>query len=265
MPQQPVIDTGKAMKTLFRASLLIILASWASASGAAPSEIALETSKGPVTLHIVHHASFVLDWNGQTIYVDPVGGANLYAGQGAPDLILITHAHGDHLSPKTLDSLDTAKASVVMPESVAVKIGERIGKNQLRMANGDNAEVDGVQIHAVPMYNLPESADAYHPKGWGNGYILTLGGKRIYISGDTSGIPEMRALKGIDVAFVCMNLPWTMDVVHAARAVLAFKPAIVYPYHYRGQDTKKFRQLVKSGDPDIQVRLRDWYGQQTDQ
>lgn len=251
------------MKAFFRMSMLLSLVTCSFASAAIAVEVAVRTSKGPVSLHVVHHASFVLHWDGKTIYVDPVGAVDLYAGQGAPDLILITHAHGDHFSMQTLNSLDTSKAVVVMPQSVAEKAGKHVGKSLRVMANGDDATVAGIGIHAMPMYNLPQSPDAYHPKGWGNGYVLTLGHKRIYISGDTSGIPEMRALKHIDVAFVCMNLPWTMDVKHAADAVLAFKPAIVYPYHYRGQDTQEFKRLVEKSDPNIEVRLRNWYREQS--
>src|SRR5699024_3116838 len=114
-------------------------------------------------------------------------------------------------------------------------------------------------IHAIPMYNLPQSPDAYHPKGRGNGYVLTIGGKRIYIAGDTEDTPEMRSLKNIDVAFIPMNLPYTMSVEQAAEGVLAFKPKIVYPYHYKGSNIKKFKRLVNEKDADIEVRLRDWY------
>jgi len=131
------------------------------------------------------------------------------------------------------------------------------------LKNGDQQVVSGISIQAIPMYNLPESATAMHTKGRGNGYVLSLGGKNIYISGDTQGIPEMRSLKNIDIAFVCMNLPYTMDVKEAADAVLAFKPKIVYPYHYRGQnglsDVNAFKSLVEAGDKNIEVRLRNWY------
>jgi L-ascorbate metabolism protein UlaG (beta-lactamase superfamily) len=113
------------------------------------------------------------------------------------------------------------------------------------------------------MYNLPETPESRHPKGRGNGYVLTFGNKKVYLSGDTSGIQEMRSLKNIDVAFVCMNLPYTMDVDEAASAVIDFKPKVVYPYHYRGQnglnDTEKFRKLVNEGNKNIEVRLRNWY------
>ena len=252
-----------SLQSLLSRGVLMVLAlalamcnvAWAADKG----EVALQTAKGPVTLHIIQHASMVLDWNGLTIYVDPVGAVAKYRGLGAPDLILITHAHPDHMSPDTLKGLDTSRATLVEPPSVADKLGTAYGKVQHVMANGDSFSDGDLTIEAVPMYNLPASPDAYHPKGWGNGYLLTLGGKRLYISGDTAGTPEMRALKNIDVAFVCMNLPWTMDVKDAADAVLAFKPAVVYPYHYRGQDTAQFKRLVNARDPAIEVRLRDWY------
>lgn len=109
------------------------------------------------------------------------------------------------------------------------------------------------------MYNLPESPTAYHTKGRGNGYVLKIGGENIYISGDTSDIPEMRSLKNIDIAFVCMNLPYTMNVKTASQGVLAFKPKVVYPYHYRGQDINEFKKLVNAGDKNIDVRIRNWY------
>jgi L-ascorbate metabolism protein UlaG (beta-lactamase superfamily) len=131
------------------------------------------------------------------------------------------------------------------------------------LKNGEHTDQLGISIMAIPMYNLPESPTAMHTKGRGNGYVLGIGGKNIYLSGDTQGIPEMRALKNIDVAFVCMNLPYTMDVKEAADAVLAFKPTIVYPYHYRGRnglsDVNAFKSLVGAGDPHIEVRLRNWY------
>ena len=129
--------------------------------------------------------------------------------------------------------------------------------------NGGSHEEMGIQIQAIPMYNLPESPDEKHVKGRGNGYVLTMGDKRIYISGDTEDIPEMRALKDIDIAFVCMNLPYTMDINQAASAVLEFEPSVIYPYHYRGRpdisDTEAFKALVDAGSKDIEVRLRNWY------
>jgi L-ascorbate metabolism protein UlaG (beta-lactamase superfamily) len=137
-------------------------------------------------------------------------------------------------------------------------------KPQVRiLRNGQKLDTLGMKVSAIPMYNLPEAPDAPHTKGRGNGYVLNMGGKNVYLSGDTEDIPEMRALKNIDVAFVCMNLPYTMDVNQAAQGVLAFKPAIVYPYHYRGQnglsDVANFKKQVNAANKKIDVRLRNWY------
>ena len=131
------------------------------------------------------------------------------------------------------------------------------------MNNGEKLEKSGFQIEAIAAYNIPESDKAFHTKGRGNGYVLEKGGTRIYISGDSSGTPEMRNLKNIDIAFVCMNLPYTMGVEEAAGAVLAFKPKQVYPYHYRTpdgfSDVAKFKALVNASNPNIEVVQLDWY------
>jgi L-ascorbate metabolism protein UlaG (beta-lactamase superfamily) len=215
---------------------------------------------GELTIQPITHATLVLSYNGKNIYIDPTGGAAAFTGLGAPDMIVITDIHGDHLNPQTIDAINTAHAVLVVPQAVADKLPATTDKSKLViLKNGDKTTQLGIGIEALPMYNLPESATAMHTKGRGNGYVLTIGGKNIYISGDTADIPEMRALKNIDIAFVCMNLPYTMDVATAASGVLAFKPKVVYPYHYRGQDTEKFKALVNAGDAGIDVRLRDWY------
>jgi L-ascorbate metabolism protein UlaG (beta-lactamase superfamily) len=129
------------------------------------------------------------------------------------------------------------------------------------IANGEKKKVGDFEVEAVPMYNLtrgPQPGAFFHTKGRGNGYILTLGGKRLYFSGDTEAIPEMRALKNIDIAFVCMNLPYTMTPEEAASAVKDFRPKVVYPYHYRGSDTKAFAAAL-AAEKGIEVRLREWY------
>ncbi len=152
-----------------------------------------------------------------------------------------------------------------MPKAVADLLPDSLKGKLVILGNGEEKTVSGIGISAIPMYNLPESPTAMHTKGRGNGYILNIGGKNIYLSGDTQGIPEMRALKNIDVAFVCMNLPYTMDIKEAADAVLDFKPKIVYPYHYRGRgglsDVNGFKSLVEAGNKGIEVRLRNWYPQ----
>ncbi|WP_223653154.1 MBL fold metallo-hydrolase [Hymenobacter psoromatis] len=228
---------------------------------AAPDQI--PTSKGPLTVQPITHGSVVFTWNGKTIYVDPYGGAAGYTGLAAPDVVLITDIHGDHLDPKTLAGLSVGKALMIVPQAVAEKLPVEY-KPQVRiLRNGQRLDTLGMTVSAIPMYNLPEAADAPHTKGRGNGYVLNMGGKNVYLSGDTEDIPEMRALKNIDVAFVCMNLPYTMDVNQAAQGVLAFKPGIVYPYHYRGQnglsDVAAFKKTVNAANKKIDVRLRNWY------
>ncbi len=216
-----------------------------------------------VTVHPLHHATMELEWNTLTVYVDPADGGERFKGFPPPDLILITDIHPDHLDTTTLHGLDRSKVRIIAPQAVVDLLPEDLKKIATVMSNGAHSDVGGIGIEAIPMYNMPDPNDPRHPKGRGNGYVLTLGKERIYISGDTEDIPEMRGLKNIDVAFVCMNLPYTMTVDQAASGVLAFKPKVVYPYHYRGteglSDIDRFKHLVNAGNPAIDVRLVDWY------
>jgi L-ascorbate metabolism protein UlaG (beta-lactamase superfamily) len=222
-----------------------------------------ETNSGEVVMTPILHAALVLEWQEMTIYIDPYGGFQRYSDFDHADLILITHPHGDHLNEETLNGLDLKNTILIAPESVVSMCKEYGFKNMITLVNGEDIEILGINVEAVPMYNLPEDESSRHPKGWGNGYIVTIGGKRYYFSGDTEAIPEMRALKNIDFAFVCMNLPYTMDIDQAAEGVLDFQPKVVYPYHYRGRpaisDVKKFKELVNSANTHIQVRLLNWY------
>jgi L-ascorbate metabolism protein UlaG (beta-lactamase superfamily) len=200
-------------------------------------------------------------WRQKAFYVDPVGGGEAFRALPKPDLILITHGHGDHLSARTIAAVAKSDTIIVAPPAVAQTL-KKEGVGAKVLANGETTELLGVPIEAVPMYNLTPQRRKYHPKGEGNGYVLEMGGKRIYIAGDTEDIPEMRKLTNIDVAFLCVNLPYTMDVNSAAGAVLEFKPRIVYPYHYRGvggmSDLQLFEKLVGK-ESGIDVRLRNWY------
>jgi len=213
----------------------------------------IPTSKGTLTITPIMHASFMIEAGGKVIYVDPAQGN--YDGRPKADLILITDIHGDHMAPKIVDSLRKNGTNVIAPEAVAKSVtGAKIIRNGETMQEGD------WKLEAVPMYNLkrgPSEGKFYHDKGRGNGYVLTYGGKRIYISGDTEGIPEMRSLRNIDVAFVCMNLPYTMTPEEAADAVRAFHPKVVYPYHHKGSDVKAFEKALQASG--IEVRLRNWY------
>jgi L-ascorbate metabolism protein UlaG (beta-lactamase superfamily) len=223
----------------------------------------IDTSKGILSIQPILHGTFVLQWDRKTIYVDPYGGAKVFEGIPAPDLILITDIHGDHMNLETLNAIETSKAILIGPQAVADKLPDNLKSKTVVVNNNANTVQLGIPISAIPMYNLPESPDSRHTKGRGNGYILSLGTKTLYISGDTEDIPEMRSLKNIDIAFVCMNQPFTMDINQAASAVLEFKPGIVYPFHYRGQgglsDVEGFKKLVNDGDKNIDVRLRNWY------
>lgn len=221
----------------------------------------IKTSKGFLRIDPVTHASFVLTWDNKTIYVDPTGNPEMYKSFTAPDIILITDIHGDHMDLKALEALNSKKAIIVAPQAVAMQLPTTARGKLVILNNGMQTSQMAMMIKAVPMYNLPQDADSRHTKGRGNGYLLTLGGKSIYISGDTEDIPEMRALEDVDIAFICMNLPYTMDINQAASAVLEFKPSIVYPYHHRGQDINAFKKLVNDKNRKIDVRVRNWYPQ----
>jgi L-ascorbate metabolism protein UlaG (beta-lactamase superfamily) len=247
------------MKNIF----LALFTFWAFPLFSQTDQIPAE--KGDITVTPIFHGTVVFQWDGKTVYVDPYGGAERFENLPAPDLVLITHKHGDHLNKGTLKGLDLSNTRLIAPQSVVEDLGEITFSEVWTMKNGETKSWNEITVEAVPMYNLPADDTPRHPKGWGNGYVITMGGKRIYVSGDTEDIPEMRQLKDIDVAFVCMNLPYTMDVEHAASAVIDFKPAIMYPFHFRGSggfsDVEKFKKLVNEGTGTVEVRLREWYSE----
>lgn len=217
-------------------------------------------------IYPIEHASLILDWNGSTIYIDPVGGKEWYSEYNSPSLILITDIHGDHLNIPTLESVITENTRIIAPQAVFDQLPEVLQKKTRVLKNGEAIADSEIMIEAIPMYNLRKEALQFHPKGRGNGYVLDNNKKRLYISGDTEDISEMRELKDIDMAFICMNLPYTMTVDKAAEAVLDFKPKSVYPYHYRGtdglSDVEKFKSLIESKDSNIKVVQLDWYPQE---
>ncbi len=222
----------------------------------------------PIEVRPLSHATFVLIGGGKVIYNDPVGGAAAFAAQPRADIVLISDIHGDHLDTATLAALfaDTARTSsatsLVVPQAVADLLPTNLAQRATVLDNEETSRINGILIEAVPMYNLRPEAAQFHVRGRGNGYLLTMGGERIYIAGDTEGVQEMRALKNIDRAFVPMNLPYTMPVADAAMAVLAFAPKRVYPYHYRGpdglSDVAAFAKTV-SAVGKTEVILLDWY------
>lgn len=219
----------------------------------------ISTSNDQIIITPITHGSLVLEYDGKTIYVDPYNGIEGYKNVKSPDLVLITDIHGDHLDKKTLKEIDLKKATFIVPDSVKVQLKDMNLMSVETLANGQLTEWQNIKIEAIPMYNLPETDDSRHPKGRGNGYVITFDDTRLYIAGDTEGIPEMRALENIDIAFIPMNMPYTMDIEQAANAVLEFAPKVVYPYHFRGSDVASFKKNVESKNKNIDVRLREWY------
>jgi len=214
------------------------------------------TSAGEVKITPLYHASTRIEAGGKTIYLDPAKPAKI-AGAPKADLILITDIHPDHMDPAYIAELSNAGTDILAPPAVVATV-----TTAKPIANGETRTWQGWTIDAIPAYNLtrgPGPGKLFHDKGRGNGYVLTYGGVRFYFSGDTEGIPEMRALKNIDVAFVCMNLPYTMPPEEAAEAVKAFHPKIVIPYHYHGSDLAVFKKGLEGTG--IEVRLLEWYPQ----
>ncbi|MGR3782806.1 MAG: MBL fold metallo-hydrolase [Albimonas sp.] len=218
------------------------------------------TDGGEIGVHPVSHASFVMTTPGPTIYVDPVGEPSAYAEFPDPDVILITHQHGDHYAPETLAALvDRSGARLIVNPAVMEMLPADLRSNATAVANGETADAAGVPLRAIPAYNTTEGRLQYHPQGRDNGYILEIDGRTVYIAGDTEDIPEMRALTGIDIAFVPFNLPYTMTEEQAASAVAEFRPAVVYPYHYRDSDLDKFETALKAAAGDVEVIRGPWY------
>ncbi len=213
----------------------------------------VKTADGDLWVHFIGHGSIMLSFNNRIIHVDPFSKLADYSKLPKADLILITHDHQDHLDPAAIDRIKTANTKIILTEKCAEKVSGGIV-----MRNGDVQTVMGIKIEAVPAYNIIHKRDngqPFHPKGQGNGYVLTFGDKRVYIAGDTENTPEMKALKNIDVAFLPMNLPYTMTPEMVADAAAAFRPKILYPYHYSDTDPSRIIALL-GGEKDIDVRIR---------
>lgn len=211
------------------------------------------TTSGNLKITFIGHGTLVFTFNEKIIHIDPYGRLTDYSTLPKADIILITHEHDDHFDLKVIKILRTKKTSLVLSKNCAKDISGGIV-----LKNGDVQTVQGLMIEAVPAYNIihkRDSGEPFHPQGIGNGYIITFGDKRVYVAGDTENIPEMEELGEIDIAFLPMNLPYTMTpemVVDVARMI---KPHILYPYHYDNTDTSKLVKLLK-GDKDIEVRIR---------
>lgn len=213
----------------------------------------IKTGQGELAITFLGHASLMMSYEGKIIHIDPVSQYADYSNLPKADLILVTHEHGDHLDLQAIEAIKTAKTVAVVTESVAQQL-----KGSIVLKNGDKKTVQGFPIAAVAAYNLVNMRRPgipYHAKGIGNGYIIACGDKRIYIAGDTENTPDMKILKKIDIAFLPMNLPYTMTPEMVADAAKAFRPKILYPYHYGNTNPQKLIDLLKD-EKDIEVRIR---------
>ena len=214
----------------------------------------VDTDSGPLEIFFIGHGTLMFLYKNKVIHLDPVGAEADYSKLPKADLILVTHEHHDHLDPSVLDILRTDHSQMVYTEICATQY-----PGGIIMKNGEIKTVMDLEINAVPAYNLVHTRSPgtpFHPKGNGNGYIVSFGDTRVYLAGDSENTPEMKQLKNIDIAFLPMNLPYTMTPEMVADAALAFRPRILYPYHYGSTDTQNLLQLM-SGEKDIEVRIRD--------
>jgi L-ascorbate metabolism protein UlaG (beta-lactamase superfamily) len=217
----------------------------------------LPTTNGEAVIQPRNHATFVMQWDGKMIYNDPVAAAS-YTGLPKADLILVSHSHSDHFATTTIDTVRGPNAIIIAPQTVYNGLTAAQKAIAIVLGYGESTNVFGLTVEAVYAYNSNHA-----PLGFGNGYIVTLGGKRIYISGDTGNAPEVRAIADIDVAFLGMNQPFTLTVSDATNVVRAIRPKVVYPYHYRDSsgstaNAATFKNWLGT-DLGIEVRLRNWY------
>ena len=234
------------------------LAGWGKseqAGGSAPmfETDSFTTSAGELTITFVGHGTLMFALGDMVIHVDPVSREADYAKMPKADVILVTHEHGDHLDPDAIAAVREEGTRIILTEKCAAKVS-----GGTVMANGDVQTVAGLKVEAVPAYNIVHkrpSGEAYHPRGDGNGYVITFGDTRVYVAGDTENVPEMKGLGEIDIAFLPMNLPYTMTPEMVADAAKVFGPKILYPYHFGETDTSELVRLLE-GEGSIEVRVR---------
>lgn len=213
----------------------------------------VKTGRGDLVITFIGHGTLMFQFENRVIHVDPFSRLADYSQLPKADLILITHEHGDHLDLKAVEPIRTEKTVIVGTE----KCAEKLGKIAV-LKNGEEKKLLGLNILAVPAYNLVqkrENGQPFHPKGQGNGYVIGFGDKKVYIAGDSENIPELKSLVNIDIAFLPMNLPYTMTPEMVADAARTLKPKVLYPYHYGDTDTQKLVELLKD-NPEIKVRIR---------
>jgi L-ascorbate metabolism protein UlaG (beta-lactamase superfamily) len=242
------------MRTAALLCMLLFVGSISEAAQETFKADTIRTSAGNLVISFIGHGTLMLEFGGQVIHVDPVSREADYSKLPKADLVLITHEHGDHLDLKAVDALRAEGTKVVLTRACADR-----GVNGIVLKNGDVDTVMGLRIEAVPAYNIRhkrEGGEPFHPRGQGNGYVMTFGDKRVYIAGDTENTPEMKKLRNIDVAFLPMNLPYTMNPEMVADAARAFRPKILYPYHYGDTNPAVLLKLLKNVRG-VEVRVRD--------
>jgi L-ascorbate metabolism protein UlaG (beta-lactamase superfamily) len=250
------------MEMVLRLTLLLMSAAMVAAPPQAqvPSTTRIPASGGEIVITALGHASVQLEQAGKVIIVDPVANQADLSQAKPADLILVTDIHADHLDPAAIAKLRKSRAPVVIPSEAMPKVPDGIVMRNREMLAGDLAPA-GIPVIAVPAYNIqrgPAPDQLYHPKERGQGYLLTIGGKQLYVAGDTECVPAMAQwVRNVDVAFIPMNLPYTMPPSEAAECVKGFKPKIAIPYHFMGQKPEEFAEALKGES--IEVRILNWY------
>lgn len=261
--------------------ILTQIGSWLTASDAAEAERAMTENAveetptlqqvslptvpfGPVTVSPINHATMVLDWGGVIMYTDPRGGVDTFAEYPAPNVILMSDTDPDHLDPETIVGVLTPETIILAPQAVADTFSPALAAQTEVIVNNATTSIGKFTITAVPMYNLPdEEGNVRHTKGRGNGYVIDDGSYRVYLAGDTANTPEFQSQTDIDLAFVPMNMPFTMSVGDAAEGVAIFSPRTVVPYHFRQPDgfadVARFADLVAMQNDEVRVVQLDWY------
>jgi L-ascorbate metabolism protein UlaG (beta-lactamase superfamily) len=236
------------MKTILFIFILLVVF---RQGDAATSEV-IPTAKGDLTITFIGHGTLYFTWQNKVFHIDPWSQLADYSGLPKADVILITHQHRDHLDAKAVSQIRKDDTVALLTQQCAVSVDGRVVKN------GDSLAVAGVSVRVVPAYNIVhkrDSGEPFHPKGEGNGYVMTFADVTVYVAGDTENIPEMAALKGkVDIAFLPVNLPYTMDAAMAVDAARTIAPKILYPYHYSDDEVKKLVQLLQGEVVDIRIR-----------
>lgn len=251
--ERKITEGSTMVKMMLVLALLGLGFTGAAAATARFEKDILATSAGDLEIAFLGHGTLMMTFGGKTIHIDPYGEVADYGQLPKADLVLVTHDHYDHMDLEALKLILRPDTRLVGSRACAGKL-----RDAVIMGNGDTRTVMGLKIEAVPAYNIVHKrpdGGPFHPKGDGNGYIVTFGDKRVYIAGDTENIPEMRDVKNIDVAFLPMNLPYTMTPEMVADAARTFRPKILYPYHYGDTDTAALLRLLKD-EKSIEVRIR---------